>query len=51
MTQSEKQLISTIKSLVNVLQMVKIYTPSDINNLIQQHVEITEDIIKIKENE
>ena len=51
MSEKEKQLATTIKSLVNVLEMAKIFTPKDINGLIEQHIEITKDILNIVENE
>jgi hypothetical protein len=40
----EKQLLNVIQSLQRVLEMVKGYTPEDIQNLINQHIETTKSL-------
>jgi hypothetical protein len=47
----EQQLAATAKALVNTLQIVKMYAPEDIQKLIIEQILITEDILKIAENE
>ena len=44
---SEKDLIQHIRILQGTLELMKHYAPNEVKNLIDQHIEISKDVVNI----